>query len=82
MQAPGGADEGESMALATLKVQGMTCGHCVKTVTQALEQTDGVKRAQVDLGAGRATVEYDETVTTPAALAGVVTDEGYTAEEL
>lgn len=70
------------MALATLKVQGMTCGHCVKTVTQALEQAEGVKRAQVDLGAGRATVEYDEQRTTPAELAGVVTEEGYTAEEL
>lgn len=69
------------MATAVLKVQGMTCGHCVKSVTQALENTDGVRRAQVDLQAGRATVEYDETRTSPVALAGVVTEEGYTAEE-
>lgn len=66
---------------AVLKVQGMTCGHCVKSVTDALENVDGVRRAQVDLQAGRATVEFDETRTTPAALAGVVTEEGYTAEE-
>ena len=69
------------MATTTLKVQGMTCGHCVKSVTQALENADGVRRAQVDLQAGRATVEFDESLTTPAALAGIVTEEGYTAEE-
>ena len=69
------------MATAVLKVQGMTCGHCVKSVTEALENVDGVRRAQVDLQAGRATVEYDETRTSPETLAGVVTEEGYTAEE-
>jgi len=69
------------MARTTLKVTGMTCGHCVKAVTQALESVDGVRQADVDLGAGRATVEYDESRTSPAVLASVVTDEGYAAEE-
>ena len=69
------------MATATLKVTGMTCGHCVKAVTQALENVAGVRAARVDLGAGRATVEYEEGKTTPQALAAAVTDEGYSAEE-
>jgi copper chaperone CopZ len=64
-----------------LKVQGMSCGHCVTAVTQALEGVDGVQTAKVDLDAGRATVDYDETVATPRALVGAVMDEGYTAEE-
>lgn len=70
------------MARATLKVTGMTCGHCVQAVTNALQETEGVRSAQVDLQAGRAMVDYDEGQTTPRALANVVMDEGYTAEEV
>lgn len=70
------------MATATLKVTGMSCDHCVRAVTQALKNTEGVRAAQVDLKAARATVEYDETRTNPRELAGAVMDEGYTAEEL
>ena len=69
------------MATTTLKVSGMTCQHCVRAVTQALESQDGVTDAQVDLQAGRARVEYDEGRVTPDQLANAVTDEGYTAEE-
>lgn len=70
------------MATTTLKVDGMTCGHCVQAVTKALKGTEGVSNAQVDLQAGRAQVEYDESRTEPRALAEVVTEEGYTAEAL
>jgi len=70
------------MAKATLKVTGMSCGHCVKTVRMALEGAAGVDHADVDLEKGRAYVEYDEARTTPSQLAGVVSDEGYMAEEL
>lgn len=70
------------MATATLKVSGMSCEHCVRAVTQALQGTEGVQRASVDLQGARATVEYDESKTNPRALAGAVIDEGYTAEEI
>ena len=68
------------MATTTLKVSGMTCGHCVRTVTEALEGVDGVKAAQVDLQAGTARIDYDAAQTNPDALASVVMDEGYAAE--
>ncbi|HUP89861.1 MAG TPA: cation transporter [Longimicrobiales bacterium] len=70
------------MATATLKVTGMSCEHCVRAVTNALKSTDGVSDASVDLKAGRAVVEYEESKTTPRALANAVMDEGYTAEEI
>lgn len=70
------------MATTTLKVQGMTCQHCVRSVTQALESQDGVRRADVNLEAGRANVEYDESRVTPRDLASVVAEEGYEAEEV
>lgn len=70
------------MATATLKVEGMTCQHCVRSVTQALESREGVSRAAVDLDAGRARVDYDENRVTPRELANAVAEEGYEAEEI
>jgi copper chaperone len=70
------------MATTTLKVTGMSCDHCVLAVTNALQETAGVRHAQVDLKAGRAVVDYDESKTTPRALANAVMDEGYSAEEM
>jgi copper chaperone CopZ len=50
-------------------------------VTQALESQDGVTRVVVDLKAGRARVEYDESRVTAGQLEAVVAGEGYEAEE-
>lgn len=69
------------MATATLKVQGMTCGHCVAAVKGALEGLDGVRSAQVDLQSGRATVDYEEGRLEARQMVGAVMEEGYTAEE-
>lgn len=74
--------EKSTLTTTTLKVNGMTCQHCVRSVTQALESHAGVTRADVDLQTGRARVEYDESRTTPADLANAVMDEGYEAEEV
>lgn len=70
------------MATVTLKVKGMSCDHCVRSVTEALQRVDGVERANVDLNAGRAVVEYREGTATPRSLESAVMDEGYTAEEV
>jgi copper ion binding protein len=69
------------MTTKTFKVIGMTCDHCVRSVTQALESQDGVTRVVVDLKAGRARVEYDESRVTAGQLEAVVAGEGYEAEE-
>lgn len=63
------------MAELKLDIQGMTCGHCVAAVRQALEATKGVVVKDVHIGA--ATVSYDESEVTPAQLVEVVADEGY-----
>lgn len=70
------------MANTTLKVNGMTCQHCVQAVRAALEGHAAVRRADVDLQAGRAVVDYDDAQVSPRELAGVVAEEGYEAEEL
>jgi len=40
-----------------LQIEGMTCSHCVKTVTDALQNVPGVTKADVNLATGRAQVE-------------------------
>lgn len=59
-----------------LDIEGMTCGHCQAAVKKALEKVEGVRAAQVDLAAGRATVEGAADL---AALIAAVEDEGYRA---
>jgi len=44
--------------VATIKVEGMTCQHCVMTVTKALEGIDGLENVKVDLDKAEAT--FDE----------------------
>lgn len=59
-----------------LNIEGMTCDHCVSAVKGALERTPGVERADVDLGAGSATVEGAADV---QMLLRAVEEEGYRA---
>ncbi|MDW8110557.1 MAG: heavy metal translocating P-type ATPase [Candidatus Bipolaricaulota bacterium] len=69
------------MKTTVLKVVGMTCQHCVKSVTKALQSVAGVQRVSVSLERGRADVEHAETVS-PQRLVQAVVDAGYEAEEL
>ena len=65
--------------MLNLKITGMTCGHCVRTVTGALKGVRGVKAAEVDLHSGIAKVEG---AADPEALIAAVAEEGYKAEVL
>lgn len=40
-------------------VKGMTCGHCVMSVTEEVEQVPGVSGVDVDLDTGRVVVHGD-----------------------
>lgn len=45
--------------MATVKIKGMSCGHCVGSTKKALEAIDGISNVQVDLSKGEATYEGD-----------------------
>lgn len=47
------------MENVVIKVGGMSCGGCVKSVTGVLAALPGVAQAQVSLEAGEARVAYD-----------------------
>lgn len=44
--------------MATVKINGMTCGHCAGAVTKALAEIAGISNVSVNLEKGEAT--YDE----------------------
>ena len=52
------------MTQETLTVEGMTCQHCVKTITDALNGQSGVYKVGVDLDKREGKIEYDEEKTT------------------
>lgn len=58
----------------TLQISGMTCQHCVRAVTNALQGVAGVDNVSVDLGAGHARVEG---LADPTSLLRAVENEGY-----
>jgi copper chaperone len=65
------------MESLTLKIDGMTCGHCVRAVEDALRRTPGVEVGQVAIGS--AELRYDPAALSEERIAEVLADEGYTA---
>ena len=61
----------------TLNITGMSCGHCLNAVNQALGRLPGVEIESVRIG--RADLRYDETVTDPGAITRAIADAGYEA---
>lgn len=62
-----------------LCISGMTCEGCVRTVEKKLSTVDGVDYAHVNLGAGKAVVEYDDARTRPEELMRAVEQVGFQA---
>lgn len=58
-----------------LTVDGMTCGHCVRAVTDALGPLPGVSAVTVDLAKGQVLVAGDPD---PDAVREAIEAEGYT----
>jgi len=65
------------MSKTTLKIQGMTCNHCVMRVTKALKAIPGVQDAQVDLQKAEAMVSYDEAQVNQSEFSAAVGNVGY-----
>lgn len=61
-----------------LDIAGMTCGHCVGRVTQALRGVEGVEVLRVAVGS--ATVSYDPDDVSPSALDDAIEAQGYSVK--
>ena len=62
--------------ISTYTVKGMTCEHCVKSVTEEVSEIPGVTGVEVDLPSGRVVVATDQPVD-DAAVRAAVTEAGY-----
>jgi copper chaperone len=59
-----------------IKIQGMSCQHCVMSVTKALGSIPGVKNLKVDLVKGEASFENTQNVSRES-IRQSVEDAGY-----
>lgn len=64
-----------------ITVEGMTCGHCVMHVEEALKELDGVKTAKADLAAKTATIEVENDIADEK-IKDAVEDAGYEATQI
>jgi Cu+-exporting ATPase len=67
------------METTELKVDGMTCGSCVASITKALKRVPGVEDVQVDLPSGIARVTGEHAGQQLAAFLAALSDAGYEA---
>jgi copper chaperone CopZ len=61
----------------TLRIEGMSCGHCLNAVNRALADLPGVEVQSLKIG--RADVRYDERAVEPSGIEAAVTGAGYPA---
>jgi copper chaperone len=64
------------MEQVTLKIEGMTCHHCVHAVSNRLAKMPGVKVDDVQIGSAK--INRDPELASMAAIAEAIADEGYT----
>lgn len=60
----------------TLQLEGMTCGHCVASVTKELNKVAGVTDVSVDLESQSATIQAEDAVSQDQ-LSAAIDEAGY-----
>ncbi len=62
-----------------ISIDGMTCDHCVKSVTDALKDVEGVRDVKVSLEEKKAEVIYEDSKCKSMELQAVIDSKGYSA---
>ena len=60
-----------------LQVEGMTCQHCVQTVSETVSKMEGIENVAVDLDQKEVTVEFDESKSNLDEIASQITKAGF-----
>ena len=61
----------------TIKIGGMTCAMCVRTIEDALKRLDGILGANVNLSSEKAYVTYNQDMATVSEMKKAILDAGY-----
>lgn len=59
------------------KVEGMTCQHCVQTVTETVGKMTGVEKVEVSLEQKEVTIDFDELQTQTDAICTQIVEVGF-----
>ncbi|MGX6446347.1 copper chaperone CopZ [Neobacillus sp. K501] len=65
------------MEKLTLKVNGMSCGHCVNSIEGSVGNLEGVEFVKVHLNAGNVDVAFNPSVVTLDKIKDTIDDQGY-----
>jgi copper chaperone len=61
----------------TIKVEGMTCQHCVQTITDALNNINGLNTVNVDLVKKEVRVKFNENETKLKKISDKIIEVGF-----
>jgi len=64
-----------------LKVEGMTCQHCVQTVTETVAKMTGVEKVDVSLEQKEVTVDFDELQIQTEKISAQIVEAGFEVME-
>ena len=70
------------MATTVLNVPDISCEHCQRTITEALQPVDGVQSVNVDIPSKQVTVQYDASVVDVERFKEVLQEEEYPVESV
>jgi Cu+-exporting ATPase len=69
------------MEKKNLNITGMTCAACARAIEKALDKTEGIRQASVNLATEKLTVEYDDEKIDLNGIKEAIQKIGYKAEE-
>ncbi|MGG0154369.1 copper chaperone CopZ [Bacillus mycoides] len=65
------------MEQLTLKVEGMSCGHCVNSIEGSVKELNGVEQVKVQLAEGIVEVTINPSIVTLKEIVVAIEDQGY-----
>lgn len=70
------------MATTVLAVPAISCEHCERTITNALQPVEGVRKVSVDIPAHQVHVDFDETHISVEKMKDILQEEDYRVESV
>ncbi|PGT86454.1 copper chaperone CopZ [Bacillus sp. AFS040349] len=68
------------MEKVTLKVKGMSCGHCVSSIEGSVGKLNGVQSVKVNLSSGEVDIEFDSSEVHLKDIKETIDEQGYDVE--
>ena len=62
-------------------IEGMSCEHCVKSVTSSINEVEGVREVSVSLSDGRAWISYEPTQSSPEDFNNAIRKAGFKVDD-